>query len=215
MRTLRSPRGLRAASRAGPGLPAPRFVENPASEMLISARFWNRRGANGTACSGLSRSPGPARGEAASPRSEAAAGEEKPARNGPNGAAGSRSRGADFEACRGGDGRDPVLAALLPFGIISPDVRNFPGQGAASGAGFWIPYPPGPAWVMGRRFKGRLCSGRRGIEVISEARLASPSCSPRSLSPVRSRGPGRPLSLLKRRNSSPGPSPPLAATSSC
>lgn len=196
VRTLRSPRrGLRAASRAGPGLPAPRFVENPASEMLISARFWNPTGANGTACSGLSRSParragkrplrGARRRERRSRRGMVRTGQRDPE------AGGRISRPAGEVTAE--------TRCWLPFGVISPDVRNFPGQGAASGAGFWIPYPPGPAWVMGRRFKGRLCSGHRGVGVISAARLASPSSSPRSLSPaVRSRGPGRLLSLLKR-----------------
>lgn len=100
-----------------------------------------RPGAQG---SGFSAERGGGRGEAGAGWSELGAGIQK--------------QGAAFEARRGVTG---VTRRWLPFGVMSPDIRNFPSQGAASGAGCGRPYPLGPASVMGRRFKGRLCSGRR------------------------------------------------------
>lgn len=81
--------------------------------------------------------------------------------------------------------------------LFPPDSRNFPGRGAASGGGRGRQGPLGLVVVMGRCFKGRLCSGRRrGKEVISVAVRASPSRSPRPLRPaIRPRAPSLPRPL--------------------
>lgn len=101
-------------------------------------------------------------------------------------------------AARGVRRGEPEKGETGCISMLFPRDQELSGQGSGAGRELWVrPSPPGPATVMGRCFKGRLCSSqRRRIEVISTAWPAFPSPSPRPLRPVMRPGaPGRPRPL--------------------